>query len=128
MPRAIEELLRFACIPQMLFRRASDEVELNGLRIASGERVILMLATANRDPAQFAHPERLDWHRRGTAHFSLGLGPHSCVGGPLIRMAMAVITGSFVDRFAQAALHGPVEWQGGSGFRSPASFYIVDQH
>ena len=127
MPRAIEEMLRFAGIPQMLFRRASEDVELNGLRIASGERVILMLATANRDPAQFAHPEQLDWYRRG-AHLSLGLGPHSCVGGPLIRMAMAVITDSFVDRFAQSVLHGPVEWQGGSGFRSPVSLWVVDQH
>ncbi len=128
MPRAIEEILRFACIPQMLYRRASEEVELNGLRIVSGERVILMLASANRDPAQFPHPEQLDWHRRGTAQLSLGLGPHSCVGGPLIRMAMAVITGSFVDRFAQSTLHGVIEWQGGSGFRSPASLWIVNQY
>jgi cytochrome P450 len=128
MPRAIEEVLRFAGIPQMLFRRASEDIELNGLRIGSGERVILMLATANRDPAQFAHPEELDWYRRGATQLSLGLGPHSCVGGPLIRMAMAVITVSFVNRFAQAALHGPVEWQGGSGFRSPAAIWVVDQH
>ncbi|HZQ53728.1 MAG TPA: cytochrome P450 [Bryobacteraceae bacterium] len=127
MPRAIEELLRFACIPQMLFRRASEDVELNGLRIAAGERLILMLATANRDPVQFAHPEQLNWYRRGAAQLSLGLGPHSCVGGPLIRMAMAVITSSFVDRFAQSALYGPVEWQGGSGFRFPASVWVVDQ-
>lgn len=127
MPRAVEEILRFACIPQMLFRRACEDVELNGLRIPSGERIILMVATANRDPAQFACPDQINWHRRGAAQLSLGLGSHSCVGGPLIRMAMAVITRTFVDRFAEPVLHGPVKWQGGSGFRSPASFCVVVQ-
>lgn len=127
MPRAVEEILRFAGIPQMLFRRAYEDVDLNGLRIASGERVMVMVATANRDPARFACPEQINWQRRGTAQLSLGFGPHSCVGGPLIRMAMAVITRTFVDRFAEPALRGPVNWRGGSGFRSPASLCVVDQ-
>jgi len=125
MPRAIEELLRFACLPQTIFRRASANLELNDFRIASGERVTLMLASANRDPAQFVNPELLDFARRGAGHLSLGLGPHSCVGASLIRMTAAAATRAFVHRFSESELHGAVEWRGGSGFRSPASLYVT---
>ncbi len=122
-PKAIEEILRYACLPQTVFRCASRTVELCGLRIAEGDRVILRLASANRDPRQFPdpdHPDRIHFARRGAAQLSLGFGPHSCVGAALIRMSLTAATRVFVEKFDSAEICGPVLWQGGDGFRSPA--------
>jgi cytochrome P450 len=124
-PRAVEEIFRLAGIPQSLFRHAGDDLEVNGLRIARGQRVVLMLASANRDRAQFADPDRFDLHRNCAGSVSLGLGPHSCVGGSLIRMAAAVATRAFADRFAEAEINCPIEWSGGSGFRSASSLWVT---
>ena len=60
LPGAMDELLRYAGLVRQLFPGAAADVDLGGVRIAKGERVILMLAAANRDPAQFREPDRLD--------------------------------------------------------------------
>lgn len=74
MPRAIEELLRYAGLARTLFRLATEDIDLGGIRIAEGERVRLMLASANRDPAQFPDPDRLDFTRRSAGQLALGAG------------------------------------------------------
>lgn len=124
LPRAIEEILRYACLPQTILRRASKPVALCGLRIEKGDRVILRIASANRDPRQFPDPDRIDFSRRATAQLSLGFGPHSCVGAALIRMTIVVATRVFVKKFGAAKICGPVEWQGGGGFCSPARLRV----
>jgi cytochrome P450 len=124
MPRAIEELLRYACLPRTLRREASDDLDLGGVRIAKGDRVMLMVASAHRDPEQFPDPDRLELTRT-SGQVALGAGPHSCVGAPLIRMAAAVGTGAFVDRFSAIVTGDELEWCGGSGFRSPASLHVM---
>ena len=69
-PKAIEEILRYAGLPQSVFRTALRPVALCGLQIAEGDRVILQLASANRDPLQFSNPDRLDFTRREAAQLS----------------------------------------------------------
>ena len=125
MPRAINELLRYAGLARMLFRRATVDLEIGSVKIAEGERVVLMLASANRDAAQFPEPDRLDLTRAAGGQLALGAGAHSCVGAALIRMAASVATGAFVSRFAGAVVCGPIEWRGGPGFRSPASLMVA---
>jgi cytochrome P450 len=123
-PRAIEEMLRYAGVPQSVFRTALKPVTLCGLQIAEGDRVILRLASANRDPLQFSNPDRIDFARREPAQLSLGFGPHSCVGAALIRMTVSVATRAFVEKFGDAEICEPIEWQGGEGFRSPATLRV----
>jgi cytochrome P450 len=123
-PKAIEEMLRYACLPQSVYRCASRPVALCGLEIAGGDSVILRLASANRDPLQFSEPDRIDFGRRGAAQLSLGFGPHSCVGAALIRMTATVATRVFVERFGNCEICSPVAWQGGEGFRSPATLRV----
>jgi cytochrome P450 len=123
MPKAVEELLRYAGLARSIFRRATASLNIGGVTITEGERVVLMLASANRDPAQFPEPNRLDISRRVAGQVALGAGPHSCVGALLIRMAAAVATHAFVQKVAAAEISGPIEWRGGSGFSSPASLY-----
>lgn len=124
MEQAIEELLRYAGLARILFRTAVADIDLNGVLIRKGERVILRIIAANRDPERFAHPNELDVIRRDAGHLTLGTGPHACVAANLIRMAALVITQSMVQEFASAILVRPTDWQGGSGFRSPKTLWV----
>jgi cytochrome P450 len=122
--QAIEELLRYAGLVRSLWRTATEDLDLNGVFIRKGERIVLRIFAANRDPERFSRPNHLDITRRDGGHLTLGAGPHSCVGASLIRMAATTITHPLLQRFASANLVRPVDWQGGSGFRSPRSLWV----
>jgi cytochrome P450 len=122
--QAIEELLRYAGLARTLFRRATADLDLNGLSIRKGERIILRIVAANRDPERFPDPHRVDITRRDGGHFTLGAGPHSCVGAGLIRMVATTLTDPLLQRFRSASLALPIRWQGGSGFRSPSGLWV----
>ena len=124
MPGAVEEMLRYAGIVRRVFRWATEDLDLGGVKIAKGDRALLMLASANRDPEQFPQPNGLDVTRRIMAHVSLGMGRNSCVGAMLIRMAAAVATRAFVETFAEVEVAGPVEWHVGSGFYFPVAVRV----
>jgi cytochrome P450 len=119
MPGAVEELLRYAGIVRRVFRQATEDLDLGGARILKGDRVLLMLASANRDPEQFPQPNRLDVSRHIAGQVSLGMGRNSCVGAMLIRMAAAVATRTLIETFAEGEVAGPVEWHLASGFCFP---------
>jgi cytochrome P450 len=123
MPAAIEELLRYATLARRIMRLAHAHAELGGMRILAGQKVNLALNSANRDPEQFAEPNRLDLTRRAVRHLSLGAGPHSCAGAALIRMASAVATRAFVQKFHAGTVCEPVKWRGGIVFRAPAVLF-----
>ena len=122
--QAIEELLRYAGLTRTLSRRASSDLDLNGLTIRAGERVVLGIFAANRDPARFAQPNQVEAIRRDGGHLTLGAGAHACVAANLIRTIAIAVTLPLVQRFAGAVLGRPVDWQGGSGFRYPKSMWV----
>ena len=124
MEQAMEELLRYAGLARILFRRAIEDIDLNGVAIRKGERIVLRVFAANRDPERFSDPDRFDVMRRGTGNLTLGTGPHACVGASLIRMAAITITSPLLERFGWAKLVEPVEWKGGSVFRTPAALLV----
>jgi cytochrome P450 len=124
MDQALEELLRYAGPVRILFRKATQDTDVNGSLIRKGERVILRLIAANHDLAHFANANELNIARPGVGHLSLGIGAHACVGASLIRMVATKITRPLLERFAAANLTHPVEWRGGTGFRSPTSLHI----
>jgi cytochrome P450 len=117
MPLAVEEMMRRGGLTRGLMREATADVEIAGLRIARGERIVLRIDEANRDPAQFPDPERLDVGRRASGQLTLGTAGHACVGGPLLRAAAVVLTSVWVAGLPGARLCGEVEWRGGEGFR-----------
>jgi cytochrome P450 len=125
LPGAIDELLRYAGIVRRVFRRATADVHLGGVKIAKGDLVVLMLASANRDPNQFADPDRLDLARVATSHVALGTGRNSCIGAALIRMAASVATGALTTTFSSIRSNSVSEWRLGSGFCFPASVYVI---
>jgi hypothetical protein len=125
MPRAIEELLRYANIVHTLRRQATADLELGGVLIRRGERIILKLDAANRDPAQFSEPDRLDLNRRLTGQVVLGAGPHSCLGASVVRIAVSTATRAFVQNFVQAKLRGTIEWHTDPMARFPVSLNVL---
>lgn len=129
MPGAVEELLRYAGLTRRVSRQSRTSVNcVGGVGIAEGETVILMLASANRDPEQFPDPDRLDVTRRAAGQVSFGAGSHSCVGGSLIRMATGIATGAIVPKLRGAEAKGLTEWRGGSRFRWVSRLQILFNH
>jgi len=123
--RGVEELQRFAGLTRLLFRRAVADISLNGLAIRKGERVILCLLAANRDPDRFPEPHELSVMRPRISHVSLGGGRNACVGAPLIRVATIAATLALVERFSSIQLVAPIEWRGGAGFVWPIALPVL---
>jgi cytochrome P450 len=106
-PNAIEELLRFDSPVQIVSRLVFDDIELGGLPIEAGERVVAYLGAGNHDPERFAEPERLRLDRTDVAPLSFGGGIHYCLGAPLARLEAQVALPKLVARFPRLALDGP---------------------
>ena len=99
METAIDELLRYESPTQFTGRTATADCELGGKRIAAGDFVVLALGAANRDPAEFAAPERLDVGRRENRHLAFGFGIHSCLGGRLACLEASIAISALLSRF-----------------------------
>ena len=80
---AVEEFLRFDTSFLRAWRLTAEDVEIGGQPIPEGQTLSLMLGAANRDPAQFEEPDRLDITREPNLHTSFGWGIHFCAGAPL---------------------------------------------
>ncbi|MEW1615905.1 MULTISPECIES: cytochrome P450 [unclassified Streptomyces] len=101
-PRAVDELLRHQLLSRvgMLMRVTTARVDLAGVTLPPGTAVNALNYVANRDPAVFPDPDRLDVRRRGTAkHLAFGAGPHYCPGGQLARLELSVALQALVRRF-----------------------------
>ena len=96
---AVEEMLRFESSNQLGNRMTVEPFELGGIALPAGTPVTLCIGAANRDPAQFADPERLDIGRTPNRHLAFGTGAHQCAGMALARLEGAVAISRFLARF-----------------------------
>jgi cytochrome P450 len=97
-PSAVEELLRYDSPVQRTARIPSADVAIEGHTIPRGSIVVAAIGAANRDPAHFADPDRLDLARRDNRHLSFGFGIHFCLGAPLARLEAQVAIGTLIRR------------------------------
>lgn len=103
---AVEELLRFDTPVQLLSRVAWDDVEIAGVPVSGGERIVAYLGAGNRDPERFPDPDRLDLARPDNAPLSFGGGIHFCLGAPLARLEAQLAIPALLARFPRLALSG----------------------
>jgi cytochrome P450 len=107
MPRAIEEILRYDGPVQSTIRFTTENVNLGGTELPANLGCFIIVAAANRDPAQFADPDRFDISREPRDHVALGEGIHFCIGAPLARMEGAIAIGAMLERFPRLRLKNP---------------------
>ncbi|MFO1083769.1 MAG: cytochrome P450 [Reyranellaceae bacterium] len=103
-PNAVEELLRFDSSVQLTGRVTNTEVELSGGRLGPGESIIALLGAANRDPAQYPDPDRLDVAREHIRPMSFGGGIHHCLGAQLARLEAELVFTALVERIPNIRL------------------------
>lgn len=103
---AIEEILRHVSPVHHLRRTALHDFELGGHAISAGDRVVAWMTAANRDPAIFADPHRLDITRDPNPHIAFGLGTHFCLGAHLARLELDVVLRAMVERMSELRVVG----------------------
>jgi len=82
----VEEVLRYDSPVQVVYRQATQDVELEGGKLPAGATVLLLLGAANRDERKFPDPDRFDVTRNAQDHVAFGYGIHYCLGAPLARL------------------------------------------
>jgi 4-methoxybenzoate monooxygenase (O-demethylating) len=97
---AFEEVLRFEAPVQSFFRTTTKAVEVSGVRLGDGEKVLLLFAAANRDPRRWDKPDTFDVRRRATGHMTFGTGIHGCVGQAVARLETEAVLGALARRVA----------------------------
>jgi cytochrome P450 len=94
----VEEMLRFVSPVQLTGRSLTAPMTVHGVDMPQGALVMILLGSANRDPAVFEDPERLDLGRADNRHLGFGFGVHHCLGAPLARLEAQVAIGELVRR------------------------------
>lgn len=119
-PCFIDEMLRHSGPVQGIFRLTTDDVELGGVRVPRGERLLLLMASANRDEAQFPEPDRFDLERPGPPQLPFGHGAHFCLGAQLTRMEARLALEALLARFARLTPGAePARWNVSLVMRGP---------
>jgi cytochrome P450 len=101
---AVEELLRFDGPVQRTARIPDADITIGGKTIGKGELVMPFIGAADRDPAQFPDPDRLDLGRADNRHIAFGWGIHFCLGAPLARVEGQIAINTLIRRFPKLAL------------------------
>ncbi|WP_030652764.1 MULTISPECIES: cytochrome P450 [Streptomyces] len=109
-PTALDELLRLdSPVGIATFRHSTEALTLGGTDIPAGVPVLIAPGAANRDPARFACPDRLDLAREATSHLAFGHGIHRCLGAPLARAEGEIALRAVLTRFPGIRLAVPGE-------------------
>jgi len=112
LPAAVEELLRYDSPIQRAGRVVNTSVQFGKETIPAGAVVSAVIGSANRDPAQFIDPDRLEIKRRDNCHLAFGAGPRFCLGAMLARAEAQIAIGTLLRRTPKLALVGDTpEWR-----------------
>lgn len=108
---AIEECLRLNGPMKGTMRIAKEDMEIRGETIRQGERIMLLMAAANRDPDKFENPDKFDIRRWPNQHLSFGHGIHFCLGAPLARLELELTLHELPKRYKSMSLSGDAKYQ-----------------
>ena len=104
---AFEEALRLESPVQTFFRTTTRPIEVDGDALGEGEKVLLFLGAANRDPRRWERPDEYDLSRRTAGHVAFGSGVHMCVGQLLSRLEGEALLAALARRVAAIEPAGP---------------------
>ncbi|MFF3691298.1 cytochrome P450 [Streptomyces sp. NPDC002187] len=128
LPGAVEEFLRYdGPVNPGIARFARADVKIAGVTVPRGATVLIASAIADRDPARFPDPDRLDVTRRDNGHLAFGHGIHYCLGAPLARLEGQIAIGTVLRRLPDLALAVPpneLRWRPG-GLRGPLQLPVT---
>ena len=122
---AVEEFLRFESSNQLGNRRVGAALEIGGVAMAEGTQITLCIGAANRDPAQFPDPDRLDIERRPNPHLAFGAGIHACAGMNLARLEGRIAILRLIQRFPNLHRSGTPARGGRARFRGYAAYPVA---
>lgn len=117
-PTAVEELIRYVAPVQGLMRTVTSEVQLHGRTMRPGDRLMLNLAGANRDPRVFDDPDVLDLGREIPRHLGFGFGAHFCIGAQLARVEAEVVLHELLRIAPNYELAGEIHYENIMSVRS----------
>ncbi len=106
---AFEEAVRFESPVQTFFRTTTRDVEIGGCKIGEGEKILMFLGAANRDPRRWTDPDRYDITRKTSGHVGFGAGIHMCVGQLVARLEGEVMLAALARKVAAIAITGAVK-------------------
>lgn len=121
---AFDETLRFDSSAPYVFRTTAHETEIAGTPIGKHEKILLLLASANRDETRWEKPDQLDITRRVAGHIAFGTGIHGCVGQMVARLEAEAVLSALAARVCAIAMTGPPVWRDSSGLRALSSLPV----
>ncbi|GIH25286.1 cytochrome P450 [Acrocarpospora phusangensis] len=123
--KAVEEILRFDTSVPQVPRIATADVAAGGELIRAGDRIVVILGAANRDPRVTADPDLLDLSR-APSHLAFGTGIHHCLGAPIARMTAQVAISAWLSSLPRArVVNGSVRWSADRGYRKLARACVL---
>lgn len=127
LPTAIEEMLRWSTPVRNMNRTATTDVDVNGMRIREGDRVLLLYPSANRDERVFTDPHRFDVGRTPNDHVAFGAyGRHHCLGAPLARLELRIMFEELLRRLDHIELDADhIPWRRGNFVLGPNSVPVT---
>jgi cytochrome P450 len=129
---AVEELLRFISVVQFTKPRfVRKDIELGGIRLTRGEKIMPMLAAANLDPQASPHPEKLDLARKPNRHLAFGTGIHFCLGHQLARLEGVCALKALFRRWPKLALavdEKKIKWRQRPGLKAVEHLPVTVAH
>jgi cytochrome P450 len=119
-PKAREEMIRYCAPAQWFARTVRKPFTVHDTTIEPGQRIITLLASANRDERQFENPDQLDITRENNKHLAFGHGVHYCEGAPLARLEGQIAIPVLVQQMPSLRLRGTADtlrWRAGMTVR-----------
>jgi cytochrome P450 len=124
-PSAVEELLRFETPVSGVPRIAVEDTEIEGVPVAKGDHVMIVLGSANTDEAEFVNADSVDFGREVNRHLAFGGGIHRCLGSHLARQELRIVLREFHSRIPEYQLAEGTDLSFTPGIRSLASLPLV---
>lgn len=110
-PAVVEETLRYDPPVQLVSRIAGEDMAIGDVDMVKGDTMVLLLAAAQRDPAEFDRPDDFDPDRKPFRHLGFGHGLHFCLGAPLARLEACAALAAVTARFPNARLLGEPQYK-----------------